>query len=170
MVSRDASGVAPATRAAAVAVQPATPRADADRDDLADALVTAPSGLSSAHGQQRAGARPPGDIDAPRRAPGHARAVAADGRDADDGDRRRGRAPRGHITNAGPRELRSLLVQAARACWRSPASGTLRVWVERLAGRRGKRIAVVALARRLSRILFAVWRDQSVFDAATLAA
>ena len=80
------------------------------------------------------------------------------------------RRHRGHITKAGPRELRSLLVQAAWACWRSKASGTLRAWVERLAGRRGKRIAVVALARRLSRILFALWRDQSVFDAATLAA
>lgn len=80
------------------------------------------------------------------------------------------RRHRGHITKAGPRELRSLLVQAAWACWRSKASGTLRAWVERLAGRRGKRIAVVALARRLSRILFAVWRDQSMFDAATVAA
>jgi len=79
------------------------------------------------------------------------------------------RRHRGHITKAGPRELRSLLVQAAWACWRSKASGTLRAWVERLAGRRGKRIAVVALARRLSRILFAVWRDQSVFAAATIA-
>jgi len=79
------------------------------------------------------------------------------------------RRHRGHITKAGPRELRSLLVQAAWACWRSKASGTLRAWVERLAGRRGKRIAVVALARRLSRILFAVWRDQSVFHAATIA-
>jgi transposase len=80
------------------------------------------------------------------------------------------RRHRGHITKAGPRELRSLLVQAAWACWRSKASASLRAWVERLAGRRGKRIAVVALARRLSRILFALWRDQSVFDAATLAA
>jgi len=80
------------------------------------------------------------------------------------------RRHRGHITKAGPRELRSLLVQAAWACWRSKASGTLRAWVERLAGRRGKRIAVVALARRLSRILFALWRDQSVFTTATLAA
>lgn len=80
------------------------------------------------------------------------------------------RRHRGHITKAGPRELRSLLVQAAWACWRSKASGTLRAWVERLAGRRGKRIAVVALARRLSRILFAVWRDQSMFDAAAVAA
>lgn len=80
------------------------------------------------------------------------------------------RRHRGHITKAGPRELRSLLVQAAWACWRSHGSGALRAWVERLAGRRGKRIAVVALARRLSRILFAVWRDRAVFDAATLAA
>ena len=80
------------------------------------------------------------------------------------------RRHRGHITKAGPRELRSLLVQAAWVCWRSKASASLRAWVERLAGRRGKRIAVVALARRLSRILFALWRDQSVFDAATLAA
>jgi transposase len=80
------------------------------------------------------------------------------------------RRHRGHITKAGPRELRSLLVQAAWACWRSHASGTLRAWVERLASRRGRRIAVVAFARRLSRILYALWRDQSVFDAATLAA
>jgi transposase len=79
------------------------------------------------------------------------------------------RRHRGHITKAGPRELRSLLVQAAWACWRSRGSGPLRAWVARLASRRGKRIAVVALARRLSRILFAVWRDDAMFDAATLA-
>ena len=80
------------------------------------------------------------------------------------------RRHRGHISKAGPRELRSLLVQAAWACWRSHGSATLRAWVERLAARRGRRIAVVALARRLSRILFAVWRDQAVFNAAHLAA
>jgi len=80
------------------------------------------------------------------------------------------RRRRGHISKAGPRELRSLLVQAAWACWRSHGSATLRAWVERLAARRGKRIAVVALARRLSRILFAVWRDQTAFDATVLAA
>jgi transposase len=80
------------------------------------------------------------------------------------------RRHRGHITKAGPRELRRLFVQAAWACWRSHGSGSLRAWVERLAARRGRRIAVVALARRLSRIVFAVWRDGSVFDAATLAA
>jgi transposase len=80
------------------------------------------------------------------------------------------RRHRGHITKAGPSELRSLLVQAAWCCWRSKGSGTLRAWVDRLAGRRGRRIAVVALARRLSRILYALWRNHSVFDVATLAA
>jgi transposase len=80
------------------------------------------------------------------------------------------RRHRGHITKAGPSEVRSLLVQAAWACWRSKGSGTLHAWVEGVAARRGRRIAVVALARRLSRILYALWRDQSVFAAATLAA
>jgi transposase len=79
------------------------------------------------------------------------------------------RRQRGHITKAGPRELRSLLVQAAWVCWRHPGSATLKVWVDRLAARRGKRIAVVALARRLSRILFALWRDETTFDVARLA-
>ena len=80
------------------------------------------------------------------------------------------RRHRGHITKAGPRELRSLLVQAAWACWRSKQSAALRAWAEQLAARRGRRIAVVALARRLSRILYAVWRDGATFDRSTLAA
>ena len=80
------------------------------------------------------------------------------------------RRRRGHITKAGPSEVRSLLVQAAWACWRSKGSGTLHAWVEHVAARRGRRIAVVGLARRLSRILYAIWRDHSVFDATILAA
>ena len=74
------------------------------------------------------------------------------------------RRHRGHITKAGPRELRSLLIQAAWVCWRHPSSATWKAWVDRLAARRGRRIAVVALARRLSRILYAIWRDGSSFD------
>jgi len=69
----------------------------------------------------------------------------------------------------GSRELRSVLVQAAWACWRSRHSGTLRAWVEQLAARRGRRIAVVALARRLSRLLYALWRDGTIFDVKKLA-
>ena len=79
------------------------------------------------------------------------------------------RRHRGHITKSGSGELRSLLIQAAWACWRSRGSGTLRAWAEQLAARRGRRIAVVALARRLSRILYAVWRDGTPFDVTRVA-
>lgn len=70
------------------------------------------------------------------------------------------RKRRGAITKAGPSGLRVLLIQASWVIWRQRKSGgALYAWVERLAARRGKRIAVVALARRLARILYAMWRD-----------
>jgi len=80
------------------------------------------------------------------------------------------RRQRGHITKMGSRELRSLLVQAAWSCWRSKQSATLRAWAEQLAARRGRRIAVVGLARRLSRVLYALWRDGTAFEVKKLAA
>jgi hypothetical protein len=44
---------------------------------------------------------------------------------------------------------------------RSPRADAapLRAWAERIALRRGQRIAVVALARRLAGVLYAMWRD-----------
>jgi transposase len=75
------------------------------------------------------------------------------------------RRHKGHITKAGPRDLRALLVQASWTIWRgrSAAGAALRAWAHALAARRGRRIAIVALARRVSRILFAMWRDRSDF-------
>ncbi len=75
------------------------------------------------------------------------------------------RQHKGHITKAGPRELRALLVQSAWVVWRlrSSRAAALRTWAQALANRRGKRIAIVALARRLTRILFALWRDETDF-------
>ena len=71
---------------------------------------------------------------------------------------------KGAITKAGPRMVRSLLVQAAWTLWRQRRRVPhLYAWVEQVAARRGRRIAVIALARRLSRILYAIWRDQTVF-------
>jgi transposase len=77
------------------------------------------------------------------------------------------RQHKGPITKAGPRELRALLVQAGWVVWRgrSAAGAALRAWAQALAARRGRRIAVVALARRLSRILYALWRDRVDFRA-----
>jgi len=67
----------------------------------------------------------------------------------------------GPITKAGHRRTRWLLVEAAWRMLRSkdPDSAALRAWTLRIAARRGKRIAVVALARRLAGIVDAMWRD-----------
>jgi transposase len=41
----------------------------------------------------------------------------------------------------------------------------LRAWAAAIAQRRGKKVAMVALARRLARILFGMWRDQTEYQA-----
>ena len=77
---------------------------------------------------------------------------------------------RGQITKQGSGRMRALLVGAAwRILRRKGVAGEkLRRWAERIAARRGKRIAVVALARRLAGILYALWRDGSVYDEAQI--
>jgi transposase len=73
---------------------------------------------------------------------------------------------RGRITKAGSSRARSLLIEAAWLILRGKRSDTLalRTWAERVAARRGRRIAAVALARRLARILYAMWRDATGYE------
>lgn len=73
----------------------------------------------------------------------------------------------GGITKAGNTRMRSLLVQASWTLLRSKRAETaeLRRWALRIAARRGKAIAAVALARRLAGILYAMWRDGQPYDA-----
>lgn len=76
----------------------------------------------------------------------------------------------GAISKKGNKYLRALLVQAAWSIVRtSDKSDPLYLWVTKLAKRRGKRIAVIALARRLVGVLWAMWRDGTVYDAKHLA-
>jgi transposase len=70
----------------------------------------------------------------------------------------------GAITKQGNSYLRALLVQAAHSVFRLRADDPLKRWGEAVAQRRGKRIAVVAVARRLVGILWAMWRDGSVYN------
>jgi transposase len=76
----------------------------------------------------------------------------------------------GRITKAGNSRARYLLVEAAWRILRSKGDDTaaLRAWALNLAARRGKRIAVVALARRLPGILFAMWLAGQPYDASRL--
>jgi transposase len=75
------------------------------------------------------------------------------------GERRR----RGHITKRGPSELRRVWIQAAQSALRM-RDHPLKAWAHRLIYRRGRAVAVVALARRMFRWAFAMWRDGKPFD------
>jgi hypothetical protein len=66
--------------------------------------------------------------------------------------------------------VRYLLVEAGWRILRTQSAETaaLRAWGLTIAARRGKRIAAVALARRLAGILYAMWRDGRAYDATQL--
>jgi transposase len=68
---------------------------------------------------------------------------------------------RGPVMRSAHPYVRVLLVQAAwRICRSSdPRATALRSWAQAIARRRGRNVAIVALARRLTRILYAMWRD-----------
>ena len=74
---------------------------------------------------------------------------------------------RGGISKTGNPRLRWLLVEAAWRLLRTthPGAQGLRAWAERIAARRGRSIAAVALARRLAGILYAMWRDGTAYRA-----
>jgi transposase len=67
----------------------------------------------------------------------------------------------GHISKEGNRLLRWALVLAATQAARRP--GPLRTWFHAVQQRRGKKIARVALARRLVEIVYHVWKQECDF-------
>lgn len=71
---------------------------------------------------------------------------------------------RGPITKHGDVYLRTLLIHGARSLLATTPRRTqidpLRQWAKDLARRRGHNVATVALANRLARIAWSVWRDQ----------
>lgn len=76
-----------------------------------------------------------------------------------------GRRRIGAISKKGNSYLRAVLVQAAWSVLRhADRADPLRQWGEAVVRRRGKCIAVIAIARRLAGILWAVWRDGAVYD------
>jgi transposase len=73
---------------------------------------------------------------------------------------------KGRITKAGNSRARWLLVEAAWAILRSRREDTepLRRWAQRVALRRGTKVGIVALARKLAGILYAMWRDGTTYE------
>jgi transposase len=74
---------------------------------------------------------------------------------------------RGRITKHGDVYLRMLLIHGARSVLASATqrskSDPLRQWAQGVAQRRGHNVATVALANRLARIAWAVWREERDF-------
>lgn len=69
----------------------------------------------------------------------------------------------GHITRRGSSELRAMLCEAAHHARRP--DHPLNPYFSRLCARHGYRMAIVAVAHRLCRILFAMLRDGTTFTA-----
>src|SRR5271154_1280321 len=68
------------------------------------------------------------------------------------------------ITKAGSTPLRRCLVQAAWSARRARGKHPMVDWSLEVEKRRGKRIAIVAFARKLAGILFALWRDGTLYS------
>jgi transposase len=73
----------------------------------------------------------------------------------------------GHITRRGSSELRSMLCEAAHHAWRR--TNPLYPFFASLCVRRGYKLAVVALAHRLCRIMYSMLRRGTDFDLSKLA-
>jgi transposase len=74
------------------------------------------------------------------------------------------RKQRTSITKAGSSSMRRCLVQAAWAARRARGAHPMIAWSLEVEKRRGKRVAIVALARKLAGILFALWRDGTIYN------
>lgn len=70
----------------------------------------------------------------------------------------------GSITKAGDVNLRRALCQAETVMMNCGRSTWLRTWGAQVARRRGRKCAMVALARRIAVILHRIWIDDTVFQ------
>jgi transposase len=74
----------------------------------------------------------------------------------------------GPISKQGNTYVRMLLVHGARSALRAgavtPTPDDLRTWACAVAARKGHNVAAVALANKLARVCWRVWRDQRPFE------
>lgn len=68
------------------------------------------------------------------------------------------------ITKAGPTSMRRTLVQAAWSAKRTNEHAPMVKWANQIEERRGKYIAIVALARKMAGIMLALWRNNTTYS------
>lgn len=81
-----------------------------------------------------------------------------------------GKIVRTGTIKAGPGYLKALLVQGAWALWRSRPNEPIVLWARAIADKRGKRIAIVALARKMATVLWSMWKHDTCYDPTRAAA
>lgn len=80
-----------------------------------------------------------------------------------------GKTVRTGTIKAGPQHLKALLVQAAWVMWRVRPNDPAVLWARAIAEKRGTRIAIVALARKIATVLYAIWKHDRPYDPARAA-
>jgi transposase len=77
-----------------------------------------------------------------------------------------GKLKRTSTIHAGPGYLKALLVQSAWSMYRSRPNDPIVLWTRAIADKRGKRIAIIALARKLATIMWSMWRHSTSYNPA----
>lgn len=75
-----------------------------------------------------------------------------------------GKIVRTATIKAGPRYLKAMMVQGAWTAWRTRPNDPMVLWARQIAEKRGARIAIVALARKMASVLYAMWKHTTTYD------
>ena len=79
------------------------------------------------------------------------------------------RPKRTHLTRAGSPQVRWALGQAAWSLYRHRPKDPVVQWAKQIATRRGSQVAITALARKLTHVLYAMWKHETTYDPARAA-
>lgn len=75
-----------------------------------------------------------------------------------------GKIKRTGTIHAGPVYLKAMLVQAAWSLYRARPGEPVVLWARAIADKRGRRIAIVALARKIATVMWAMWKHGTRYD------
>jgi transposase len=76
------------------------------------------------------------------------------------------RTKRTRLTRTGAPQVRWALGQAAWSLYLRRPQDPMVQWAKQVAQRRGAQVAIMVLARKLSHVLYAMWKHQSTYDPA----
>ena len=76
------------------------------------------------------------------------------------------RAKRTRLTRAGAPQVRWALGQAAWSIYFHRPRDPMVLWAKQVAARRGAQVAIMALARKLAHVLYALWKHGTTYDPA----